>query len=1464
MRSLLIALFTIISVQNTYSQSDQTLLGNVRDGYGIWLYKNLGIYEGVWKDNEKSGRGQIIYPDGQRYAGNYRNDVKFGPGVLLWPSGSRYTGYWNDQNRHGWGEMAASDGTIKTGFWKDDKFISDVRPSYKITPDGKGSFKTVQEAINAAIPGTEIVIAEGNYEEYLSISNKLNLIIRGEGEVWFKVPTGDIFTIGNSQDITITNIKGIHTVRETESGCSTSNVMNIFGSSEIRIIQCVLDGCGQIGLSADNVISLLIANNIVQNCIFGGIELYQCRDVLIENNLVVNQKMDAADSPRGVALNVTKSSNFEIRNNTIANNFNFLPFYIGGEFTGGRIHHNIIAFNKQPDAEAKIIESDNMNRNTVFFDHNLVYENYASTRLLTASDSLVKITHTVTADPLFVNIDQRNYTLKNESPALIKNMRAVITPIPTNYSLSLQDPRFTANSPLKNGAVQLSGHDTTVYAGWPYSDKDGWVFINGRLMNYVNGSWEGKILKNEIGVAVLTAVLRDGRVGQSMAAVDLKEPPVRFPQGDQIPVLAEKANALIDSGLFKQALPYYVLINRIDPFNADGYLLRAWCYARLNDTARAESFADLGIKAAYVPEAHFVKGYVHLLLGDLEKAKNAFGEGLRWMQNTGSLDVLKDNLKKEFLNRNLRVKETKEILSWVDPYYLKNGKAFTDRMVSLSEKLKNETSMEAFFKGYYQTFKSETMLPDEFWNNFWVGSATYFVYSNQDFTSGLQCLANAEERYPKDDVAAASAKVRIARVYSDIYDALGQYDKQSRYLQNALPFCDKLPTLYAKIGILNSLASAEAFQKKQTAFDYIKQARELAEKTGNPYHMADAYVRSCMLLMNNSNTQDAEAAKYAEKALAIARENKLTYSLNGALSNLAINYFRRGEYAKGLKFYDEAIDSAKSGGNLRDAELYLNNAGSMVYMMKDYGKAAKYFSEAVTITEKLRRNMSGDERKLYFANVVSAYQFLSMSYARLGKGKELFETLESLKARSLAEQLTGSDSVKTISLQEAQALLGPDEAMISYMLSYSALEIIISVVTREQTVAIHTTRTNLFDGIKTRYGSELKIITENKRGFKPKQNPAEAGQLPEIYSPTGFIFDEMVELYRKTLQSGQNEALQSELGGLFYSALIDPAGIYLKNKTKLLIVPENTLGYLPFETLKDPTGSYLAEKFSIRYTQSMSVYGISSGRSYAGNRSTILAMGNPVYDSDAGVGSERAFKNKTTASEPISQFNDFMQLESDIEKRLSEKQSLRPAYLRMGIDTWQPLPGTAQELSDIKNIAGDAVILSQHDANEKKIKALSNSGELTKYRILHFASHGVVLPALPSLSAVVLSQYTDPRDGDDGYLTMKEITGLKCNADLITLSACETGLGKLYGGEGVVGLTQAFQQAGANGLSVSLWSVADESTAKFMSGFYDLCLKQNKTYADAMTEMKRRFIRGEFGETYKKPFYWGPFVYYGK
>ena len=108
---------------------------------------------------------------------------------------------------------------------------------------------------------------------------------------------------------------------------------------------------------------------------------------------------------------------------------------------------------------------------------------------------------------------------------------------------------------------------------------------------------------------------------------------------------------------------------------------------------------------------------------------------------------------------------------------------------------------------------------------------------------------------------------------------------------------------------------------------------------------------------------------------------------------------------------------------------------------------------------------------------------------------------------------------------------------------------------------------------------------------------------------------------------------------------------------------------------------------------------------------------------------------------------------------------------------------------------------------------------------------------------------------------MREISQLELAADFVNLSACETGLGKIYSGEGVVGLTQAFLVAGANGLSVSLWQVADESTMNFMVGLYRLVRSGSLDYAHAMTAIKRSFI---LDPRYRNPFYWAPFVYYGR
>jgi len=201
------------------------------------------------------------------------------------------------------------------------------------------------------------------------------------------------------------------------------------------------------------------------------------------------------------------------------------------------------------------------------------------------------------------------------------------------------------------------------------------------------------------------------------------------------------------------------------------------------------------------------------------------------------------------------------------------------------------------------------------------------------------------------------------------------------------------------------------------------------------------------------------------------------------------------------------------------------------------------------------------------------------------------------------------------------------------------------------------------------------------------------------------------------------------------------------------------------------------------------------------------------------------------------------------------------AYKSLGIDSWQNLPGTLTEVNNIRGIYPTSNTYTAAEVNEQKIQDLSESGQLDDYRIVHFATHGVVVPSVPELSALVLSQTGNT--SEDGYLNLSEIEKLKINADFVNLSACETGLGKIYGGEGVVGLTQSFLIAGANSLPVSLWQVSDESTMKFMTGFYE-SIKAGKSYNEAICEMKRKFISGSSDSRYSIPYYWAPFVYYGR
>lgn len=218
-------------------------------------------------------------------------------------------------------------------------------------------------------------------------------------------------------------------------------------------------------------------------------------------------------------------------------------------------------------------------------------------------------------------------------------------------------------------------------------------------------------------------------------------------------------------------------------------------------------------------------------------------------------------------------------------------------------------------------------------------------------------------------------------------------------------------------------------------------------------------------------------------------------------------------------------------------------------------------------------------------------------------------------------------------------------------------------------------------------------------------------------------------------------------------------------------------------------------------------------------------------------------------------------------RRMDRGMSPHPTYAQLGHAEWQALPGTKLEVNKLKRVFGeDASIYTGHTASEEQVRQLSESGRLSDYRWLHFATHGIAVPEAPELSALVLSQESasDSLAERDGYLTMQEITDLNLNADVTVLSACRSGIGRIIAGEGVVSLSHAFLRAGANATLVSQWRVRDWSTQQFMTAVYRRVEEDGLSFSEATTHVKRAFINGTFGGRNTDPLRWAPFVYYGR
>ncbi|MBT6049034.1 MAG: CHAT domain-containing protein [Candidatus Scalindua sp.] len=716
---------------------------------------------------------------------------------------------------------------------------------------------------------------------------------------------------------------------------------------------------------------------------------------------------------------------------------------------------------------------------------------------------------------------------------------------------------------------------------------------------------------------------------------------------------------------------------------------------------------------------------------------------------------------------------------------------------------------------------------------------------------------------------------RIINKISDICKTTGQYEKAIKYYKEALDIYKDLDQSGSVAACLNNIGSVYQSQGQQEkAVKYFENALGITRKPEQDDNTS--------ISLNNignvydSLGQDDKAIEYYEKALAVDRNLSKEVEEDLIDKNLILFYrFYWNKHDKVIYPYEQVLAHNRKIG--KDTDIYrdLNRIGIVLISQEKYKTAISYFKESVSIIEELRKTTTGEMRKGLLADLRYSYQLLTLAYIKDDNADSAFQTIELVRAKLLIDKFAVSDNnrkkkEKRIWLQEVEQIqetLDDDTVIIVYA-NVNMEKFVQIAITRTEIMGKEVSNKSFIKSSIDKYDTQIKTLLANQQNLSGNKNDFSNivnyyGSLlrgPPLQDKSGS----RTNIYRHRESPHKTNA--KEIGGALYELLIKPIEGQIKEKNNLIIVPDGILAFVPFEALTDENGQYLVEKHSISYIQSLDIRKLIRKRKYDKDRKPLLAFGGAVYEDS--VFKAEPIENKVQLA--ILTKNIYSNLENiqiDLLMKtfypdLKDIRSVGNAYNVLGITSWPDLPETLNEVNHIKKIIHKSNIFTGKNVTEKDIKELSDDWKFFDYKALHFATHGLVVPEVPELSALVLSQFKD-MGKEDGYLRTEEIPKMEIRADLVTLSAFDTGLGGIYENDGFVRLIHSFVLSGAKAVSVSLWRVADESTSQFMATMYGLVQDKGIRYIDATTEVKRQFINGDFGEEYRAPHYWAPFVYYG-
>jgi len=736
---------------------------------------------------------------------------------------------------------------------------------------------------------------------------------------------------------------------------------------------------------------------------------------------------------------------------------------------------------------------------------------------------------------------------------------------------------------------------------------------------------------------------------------------------------------------------------------------------------------------------------------------------------------------------------------------------------------------------------------------------------------------------------------QIATSFGEVYEAYGQLDAARNYFSEAAT----LYRDYARDVAAAVDASRKAGRVQARLGDYEGAVRQIEEGLGLAQKIDDKFraalchddlgrVHLSSDLYEQAKGEFLQAMSGYEQAGSGSRRERAR-----AQAFLAQTDYMLGDWTAASKSYGEALQVFREKEDYTDEAAVCFGLGKVEMEQQNLKEAGQHLKRSIDLTEQLRENVAGKElRSSFLGSIHDRYDayvelLMQLDAARPGEGfdKQAFEASELGRARSLLDSLGDHQKelrqaadpsllVEEEELQkkeqslldrraelqsgggDAEDLAKVEDELTRVRARYETVEAQINSTSRYNNLlrpsplSFEEIRTQVTDAdtslLEFSLGgreSYLWVVTpDGLSSYKlpGKQTLEEAGlRLAKLLAARPKGSEEEVKVQQAETQQAADEVSRLVLG---------PVAGKLRSQ-RLIVVPDGILQYIPFQILSDApsAGEPLVARHEIINAPSASTL-VLLRRETAGRPAApklLAAFGAPVLPSNyaskaPAQGQERS---GTTPSVVDGQQRDAADNPAD---------TLRPNRIGSAIFT-------GEELSELRKLApaDEALVYSGFDATRDHLREL----DLRQYRILHFATHGLLYEKQPELSCLVLSLVD--RDGRpvSGVVGLSDIYNLRAPVDLVVLSACSSALGGDVRGEGLMGLTRGFMYAGASSVVSSLWKVNDEATAELMKRFYANMLQRGMTPAAALRAAQNDMRQDP---QWRSPYYWAAFTLQGE